>query len=56
MHVRLSTAAPAPAQCRQAKRRCPPPPPPPLQAGKEVTIYYNPDNTNLHGRQAIWIK
>lgn len=30
--------------------------PPRVQAGKEVTIYYNPDNTNLHGRQAIWIK
>ncbi|KAL4420307.1 hypothetical protein ABPG77_001397 [Micractinium sp. CCAP 211/92] len=26
------------------------------EAGKEATIYYNPDNTNLHGRQAIWIK
>ena len=27
-----------------------------VTAGKEVTLYYNPRDTNLAGRQRIWLQ
>lgn len=27
-----------------------------LQAGQDVTVYYNPNNTNLNGRHAVFLK
>lgn len=27
-----------------------------VQAGQDVTVYYNPNNTSMHGREAIWMK
>ena len=57
--------------CRRHRRRvrgCAAPPPtllpgclpraclPPPQAGQDVTVYYNPNNGGLPGRQHIWIK
>lgn len=33
-----------------------PAPPLPRQAGGEVTVYYNPNNGALPGRERVWIK